>query len=186
MPEATSVPADVRRIRDLEIVLVRSTEDLAIWNTLMDREHPQRAKTHSGAQLRYLRAAGFSAVALYLKPRDTWLTWSHEQRCSQLHPIVNLSHSCGHSMRERGNPRPGARAAAFDSRLRAAPPLFAVRCGDVRGVRARRDVFQGGGLPIFRSDKGAGLACYQCSGPARRRRCEPAFPQEGIRICTAV
>ena len=78
VPGATDVPADVRRIQDLEIVPVRNAEDRAVWNTLMDREHPQGAKTFAGAQMRYLiksahgylGAAGFSAAALYLKPRD--------------------------------------------------------------------------------------------------------------------
>ena len=99
VPGATDVPEDVRRIQDLEIVPVRNTEDRAIWNTLMDREHPQGAKTFAGAQMRYLiksahgylGAAGFSAAALYLKPRDTWMAWSHEKRGSQLHRVVNLS-----------------------------------------------------------------------------------------------
>ena len=99
VPEATGVPADVRRIKDLEIVLVRNAEDRAVWNTLMDREHPQGARTFAGAQLRYLirsahgylGAVGFSAAALYLKPRDAWMAWSHEQRGSQLHRVACLS-----------------------------------------------------------------------------------------------
>ena len=78
VPEATGVPADVRRIKDLEIVLVRNAEDRAVWNTLMDHEHPQGARTFAGAQLRYLirsahgylGAVGFSAAALYLKRLD--------------------------------------------------------------------------------------------------------------------
>lgn len=63
--EATSVQADVRRIRDLEIVLARSREDRAIWNTLVEREHPQATKKLAGTKLPFLGAA-----ALYLKPRD--------------------------------------------------------------------------------------------------------------------
>ena len=99
VPGATDVPADVRRIQDLDIVQVRNAEDRAVWNTLMDREHPQGAKTFAGAQMRYLiksahgylGVAGFSAAALYLKPRDAWMAWSHEKRGSQLHRVVNLS-----------------------------------------------------------------------------------------------
>ncbi len=52
-----------------------------------------------GAQLRYLirsvhrylGAIGFSASALYLKPRDAWIAWSDAQRSQQLHRVVNLS-----------------------------------------------------------------------------------------------
>ena len=99
VPEATDVPQDVRRIKDLDIVLVRNAEDRAVWNTLMDREHPRGVTTFAGPQLRYLiesahgylGAAGFSAAALYLKPRDAWMAWSHDKRGSQLHRVVNLS-----------------------------------------------------------------------------------------------
>lgn len=80
VPKATDVPADVRWIEDLQIVLIRSAEDRAVWNTLMDREHPQGAKTFAGAQLRYLirsahgilAAVGFSVAALYLNGTAGW------------------------------------------------------------------------------------------------------------------
>ena len=99
VPGATDVPEDVRQVKDLEIVPVRNAEDRAVWNTLMDREHPRKVTTFAGAQVRYLiksahgylGAAGFSAAALYLKPRDAWMAWSHEKRGSQLHRVVNLS-----------------------------------------------------------------------------------------------
>lgn len=63
------------------------------------REHPQGVSTFAGAQLRYLvqsahgflGAVGFSAAALYLKPRDVWMAWSHAQRSGHLHRVVNLS-----------------------------------------------------------------------------------------------
>ena len=114
--KATDVPSDVRLIQDLEIVLVRSVKDRAIWNTLMDREHPQGARTFAGAQLRYLirsahgylGAVGFSAAALYLAPRDAWMAWSHEQRGSRLHRVVNLS---------RFLIRPGIRCRNLASRM---------------------------------------------------------------------
>ena len=97
--EATGPPADVRQIEDLEIVLVQSSEDRAVWNTLMHHEHPLGAKIFAGAQLRYLiksahgylGAVGFSAAALYLKPRDMWMAWDHQKRGRQLHRVVNLS-----------------------------------------------------------------------------------------------
>ncbi len=54
VPAATAVPADVRRIRGMEIVLVERAQDRALWNTLMDAEHPRGTATFAGAQLRYL------------------------------------------------------------------------------------------------------------------------------------
>ncbi len=97
--EPVEVPKRVNQLQDLEIVCVRSAQDRAIWNTLMDREHPQGVTTFAGAQLRYLfksahgylGAIGFSASALYLKPRDAWMAWTDAQRSQMLYRVVNLS-----------------------------------------------------------------------------------------------
>ena len=99
VPEAMAVPSDVRDIADLEIVLVETSSGRAIWNTLMDREHPRGVTTFAGAQLRYLirsahgylGAVGFSAAALYLQPRDTWMAWDAFKREQHRHRVVNLS-----------------------------------------------------------------------------------------------
>ncbi len=99
VPEVVDVPADVRQIEDLEIVRVDNKEDRAIWNTLLDQEHPRGVTTFAGAQMRYLiksahgylGVVGFSASALYLKARDQWMAWSHEQRNGHLNRVVNLS-----------------------------------------------------------------------------------------------
>ena len=172
MPEAQGVPSDVRRIQGLEITLVRSAEDRAVWNTLMAHEHPQGVTTFAGAQLRYLvkskhgylGAVGFSAAALYLAPRDTWMMWSHAQRGRQLHRVVNLS---------RFLIRPGIRCRNLASRvlgpvLRRLASDFRARYGYAPyvvetfvGKDLCRDVFQGSGLPIFGSYTGAGPACAQ-------------------------
>ena len=53
VPKAVDVPADVRRIQDLEVILVTDSETRAIWNTLMSQEHPQGSTTFAGAQVRY-------------------------------------------------------------------------------------------------------------------------------------
>ena len=99
VPEAKDVPSDVREVRDLTLLLVQSAWERAIWNTLLDREHPLGTTRFAGAQVKYLvhsahgylGAVGFSAAALYLKPRDRWITWSHAQRERDLHHVVNLS-----------------------------------------------------------------------------------------------
>ncbi len=99
VPKALDVPTDVREIKDLEIILVTDSGDRAIWNTLLDAEHPQGSTTFAGAQQRYLiRSAhgelgvvGFSAAALYLKARDQWMAWDHPKRAENLNRVVNLS-----------------------------------------------------------------------------------------------
>ncbi len=86
-------------VEDLEVVLVSDRDATTIWNTLMTKEHPRGLKTLVGAQVRYvfqsahgiLGAIGFSAAALYLKPRDTWMAWSDEQRDRELYRVVGLS-----------------------------------------------------------------------------------------------
>ena len=97
--EPVEVPERVNQLQELEIVCVRSAQDHAIWNTLMDREHPRGVTTFAGAQLcylfksahGYLGAIGFSASALYLKPRDAWMAWTDAQRSQMLYRVVNLS-----------------------------------------------------------------------------------------------
>ena len=77
-----AVPDTVGAVEGLAIVLVTSRQDRAIWNTLMDREHPRAVTIFAGAQLRYLinsrhgilAAVGLSA-AWYLNPRDLWMAW---------------------------------------------------------------------------------------------------------------
>lgn len=99
VPPAVEIPWDIREIQDLELILVTSSEERAIWNTLIDAEHPQGCTTFAGAQLRYLihsahgylGAAGFSAGALYLEARDRWMAWDHTKRAQNLKRVVSLS-----------------------------------------------------------------------------------------------
>ena len=99
VPKAVDVPTEVGQIKDLEVILVTNSEDRAIWNTLLDSEHPQGSTTFAGAQLRYLiRSAhgelgvvGFSSAALYLRARDEWMAWDHSKRAENLNYVVNLS-----------------------------------------------------------------------------------------------
>ncbi len=100
-PVATPVdmPDGMRVTEGLEIVLVTGETDRAIWSTLLDREHSRGVITFAGAQRRYLiksaasylGAARFSAAALFLKARDMWMAWDHDQRGSNLKRVVNLS-----------------------------------------------------------------------------------------------
>ncbi len=81
VPAPVDVPASLKDVRGLELELVEDHRQRAIWNTLMDAEHPLGTTMFAGAQLRYLfrsehgylGAVGFASAALYLKPRDRWM-----------------------------------------------------------------------------------------------------------------
>ena len=93
------VPAQVRDVEGLRLVVVEHEAQRRVWNTLLATEHPQGTTTFVGCQLRYLigsahgwlGAVGFSASALRLRARDTWMGWSDEQRSAHLHRVVCLS-----------------------------------------------------------------------------------------------
>ena len=99
LPPAEGVPEEVSRVLGLEVVRVRTDEDLRVWNELMAREHPQGAGPLVGRQLRYLIQSqygclgglGFAAAALQLTDRDRWIGWDREQRRAHLSGIVGLS-----------------------------------------------------------------------------------------------
>ena len=99
VPAPVDVPADVRQIQDLEILLVTGSQARAIWNTLLAREHPKGTTTFAGAQVRYLirstsgylSAVGFSAAALHLGARDAWMAWDLSTRMQNLYRVANLS-----------------------------------------------------------------------------------------------
>ena len=101
VPEPDRVPADVRSIRGLRLVLVQpeAVEDMLIWNELIAREHPQGNRRLVGRQLKYLvgsthgwlGAVGFSASALRLEARDGWIGWTADERRTHQDRVVNLS-----------------------------------------------------------------------------------------------
>ena len=99
VPAPVDVPAQVRDVEGLRLVVVEDEAQRRIWNTLLAEEHPQGTTTFVGCQLRYLvgsahgwlGAVGFSAAALRLRARDTWMGWSDAQRTSHLHRVVCLS-----------------------------------------------------------------------------------------------
>jgi len=95
----TDLPLDVREIKKIEIVQVTHAEDRAIWNTLLDAEHPLGTTTFAGHQVRYLirsahgllGAVGFSGAVFYLKARQEWMAWDPPTRAKNLHRVLNLS-----------------------------------------------------------------------------------------------
>jgi hypothetical protein len=95
----TDVPPKAGDVWGLTLVLVRTTEQMRIWNELMITEHPQGAGPLVGRQLRYLIGSdhgwlgglGFAAAALQLADRDKWIGWDAEQRRAHLHAVVGMS-----------------------------------------------------------------------------------------------
>ena len=99
VPAPAEVPAQVRDVEGLGLVVVEDEAQRRVWNTLLATEHPHGTTTFVGCQIRYLigsahgwlGALGFSASALRLRARDTSMGWSDEQRKSHLHRVVCLS-----------------------------------------------------------------------------------------------
>jgi len=93
------VPAHAGEVWGLTLVVVRTTDQMRIWNELMIREHPQGAGPLVGRQLRYLIGSehgwlgglGFAAAALHLADRDRWIGWDTEQRRAHLDAVVGMS-----------------------------------------------------------------------------------------------
>ena len=99
VPAPAEVAAEVRDVEGLRLVVVEDEAQRRAWNTLLATEHPHGTTTFVGCQIRYLigsahgwlGALGFSASALHLRARDTWMGWSDEQRKAHLHRVVCLS-----------------------------------------------------------------------------------------------
>lgn len=99
VPSPVAVPKTAGEVQGLEVVRVDSDERMRLWNELMEREHPCGAGPLVGAQLRYLIGSAhgwlggfaFSAAAIKLRDRDTWIGWDNETRRAQLHRVVSMS-----------------------------------------------------------------------------------------------
>jgi hypothetical protein len=99
VPLPTAVPDQAGLVRGLELILVRTSEQMRIWNELMINDHPQGAGPLVGRQLRYLISSqhgwlggfGFAAAALYLADRDEWIGWDDERRRQYLQMVVGMS-----------------------------------------------------------------------------------------------
>jgi hypothetical protein len=99
VPLPTAVPEQAGLVRGLELILVRTSEQMRIWNELMINDHPLGAGPLVGRQLRYLISSqhgwlggfGFAAAALYLADRDKWIGWDDERRRQYLQMVVGMS-----------------------------------------------------------------------------------------------
>ena len=61
-PSLSDVPAQVRDVEGLRLVVVEDAAQRRLWNTLLATEHPQGTTTFVGCQLRYLTG----------RPMDGW------------------------------------------------------------------------------------------------------------------
>lgn len=99
VPLPVGVPDEIGELRGLRLVLVRTSEQMRLWNELMLDEHPQGAGPLVGRQLRYLIGSdygwlggfGFASPALQLAERDAWIGWDREGRREYLHYVVSMS-----------------------------------------------------------------------------------------------
>lgn len=89
------VPVD--RLRDLVLSRIRSAEESALYNELLERYHYLGYTKMAGAQIRYfirceeglLGAIGFGAAAWKLSSRDRFIGWAPALREKNLHLILN-------------------------------------------------------------------------------------------------
>jgi len=99
VPEPKKVPANAGKIRNLQLINVKTEEQSRIWNELMIGDHPRGAGPLVGRQLRYLIQSehgwlggiSFSSAALHLEARDKWIGWDWDKRQENLHHVVNMS-----------------------------------------------------------------------------------------------
>ncbi len=99
VPDPLDVPNQVNEVSGLRLVLVRNSEQMSTWNEMMITEHPRGAGPLIGRQLRYLVESdhgllgglGFSAAALHLADRDTWIGWDKEQRRNYFQYALGLN-----------------------------------------------------------------------------------------------
>ena len=82
---------------ELQLRIVHTKQDSAVWNELIQRYHYLGYKPLPGAQLRYLvyggehllAALGFGASAWTVAPRDKFIGWTAPQRKKRLHLVIN-------------------------------------------------------------------------------------------------
>jgi hypothetical protein len=97
LPLLSVLETDIQSLTGLRLDRVRSREESAYWNSLIDEYHYLGYKPLPGAQARYLirwdggdlGAIGFSAAAWKVGVRDRWIGWDALTREKGLRMIVN-------------------------------------------------------------------------------------------------
>ena len=96
-PPQPTLTCLVNELINLQLVLVQSKEDSALWNGLIDQYHYLGYKPLPGAQLRYLirhqggvlGAIGWGAAAWKVAARDQWIGWTPAMREAGLSQVLN-------------------------------------------------------------------------------------------------
>lgn len=99
LPVGSPVIVSADRLAGLELRLVQSPAESALYNGMMAEYHYLGYRPMAGAQVRYLigwaqgmlGAVSFGAAAWRLAARDSFIGWDGEQRQERLHLIVNNS-----------------------------------------------------------------------------------------------
>jgi len=95
-----SITGPLAALGAIQLIRVMQPKDSHLWNELIQRYHYLGYSPLPGAQIRYLiyteagillGAIGFSAAAWALRPRDTMIGWSRDQRTKRLNEVVNNS-----------------------------------------------------------------------------------------------
>lgn len=107
-PSRRSVPqiktaafeGDIRALGTITLTRVNGNRQLSLlWNSIMDRYHPQGSGPLCGARVRYIigsakgiiGAIGFSSAAYRLRVRDRWIGWDDRARDRHLGLVINNS-----------------------------------------------------------------------------------------------
>lgn len=97
LPEIKPTGFPVHELKGLSLQRVKTKEQSALYNTLIDQYHYLGYKPIAGSQVRYLfsweqgllGAIGFGASAWKIAPRDLFIGWKPAIREKKLHLIVN-------------------------------------------------------------------------------------------------
>ncbi|MES9901409.1 MAG: DUF4338 domain-containing protein [Sedimenticola sp.] len=93
----TAITQPVHELAPVQLHQVIHRDHSRLWNEYIHRYHYLGHQPLPGAQLRYfatidqqiVAALGFGAAAWQTAPRDQYISWSHEQRQSNLPLVVN-------------------------------------------------------------------------------------------------
>ena len=95
---APLIEGQVTDLEPLEVLPVKSRDELRLWNEYVHRYHGLGYKRPFGAHQRYYIVSGdeqklgcllFAAAAWALAPRDEWIGWAEVDRSLRLNLIVN-------------------------------------------------------------------------------------------------
>jgi hypothetical protein len=96
-PPAVPVGSELAKLRPVQLAVVSSNAERALWTEFVARYHPLGCKRTFGSTLRYFVTSGqgrlgcilIGSAALALTVRDRWIGWSRRERLSRLPWVIN-------------------------------------------------------------------------------------------------